>query len=112
MLGPCLQARQGSNGVTALTLHRHSGARRDPGQPLPETASACMEGEAKSVSSGQGPLCSHLCPAFGFFFKCRFFVTEKFSLPLKRRRPGQQCPTGYVGQSKNPEKEEWIYSVE
>lgn len=31
----------------------------------------------------------------------------------KRRRPGQQGPpTGYVGQSRNPEKEEWMYSVE
>lgn len=90
---------------------------RNSGQPLPETTSACMEGETKSVSSGQGQgqdhgrLCSRLCSAFGFFFKCRFFVTEKVSLPLKRS-PGQQGPAGYVGQSKNPEKEEWMYSVE
>jgi hypothetical protein len=40
------------------------------------------------------------------------FVTEKVALPLKRR-PGQQGPpAGYVGQSKNPEKEEWMYLVE
>lgn len=111
VLGPCLQARQGSKGVTTPTRHRHSG--EEGLRPAsPETASACAEGEAKAVSSGQGPFCSHLCPAFGFFFKCRFFVTEKFSLPLKRRMLGQQRPEGYVGQSKNPEKEEWMYSVE
>lgn len=71
-------------------LHRHSG-ERNAGHLLPETTSACVEGETQSVSSGQGRgrLCSRLCLAFGFFFKWRFFVSEKVSLPLKRRRPGQ-----------------------
>lgn len=111
VLGPCLQARQGRNGGTTPIPHRHLG-ERNLSQPLPETTSACMEGETKSVSSSQGQDHGRFCSAFGFFFKCRFFITEKVSLPLKRRRPGQKGPTGYVGQSKNPEKEEWMYSVE
>lgn len=54
VLGPCLQARQGRNGVPTPTLHRHCGERRSSGQPLPEATSACMEGETKSAS-GRGP---------------------------------------------------------
>lgn len=111
---PAGQAGQkwGPNPDTAQTLRGEENA----GQPLPETTSACTEGETKSVSSGrgQGPAASvpTSVQPLVFFFKCRFLVTEKFSLPLRRRRPGQQGPVGYVGQSKNPEKEEWMYSVE
>lgn len=56
-----------SGGATP-TLHRHFG-ERNSGQPLPETTSACMEGETKPVSSGQGHgrLCFRVCSAFGFF---------------------------------------------
>lgn len=39
-------------------------------------------------------------------------VTEKVSTTKEEEAEAARPPWCYVGQSKNPEKEEWMYSVE
>lgn len=46
------------------------------------------------------------------FFPMEISVTGKVSIAKEEEAGAAGPPTGYVGQSKNPEKEEWMYSVE
>lgn len=64
--------RWGHHPNTAQTLR----GEENSGQPLPETASACTEGETMSVSSGHGLGLAASVPTSVqpsvLFFKCRF----------------------------------------
>lgn len=105
-----LPGGQAGQGAQPPPLHRHVG-QRNSGQLLPGR-NLSLRGDNPSRSpqaEAAAALCPPLSQSLVFSFKWRFLVSEKVSLPLKRRRPGS---TGYVGHSKNPEKEEWMYSVE
>lgn len=95
-LGCCLQTRQVQNRSTTPTVHL---GERKLGQPLPETTSAYRK-QVSLLGPRPPP------PLFSFFSNGDLCNWKGLSIAEEEEARAAGPPTGYVGQSKNPEKEE------